>query len=157
MKTQASVLVEPAVDINERIPIREVETRVCAHCGVKERELHPMRGFMVVLQPIGNATAESPQVCQICRLDHLKKEALLMKKHKKPFMKTLKQYLGKALGIVVILQALSGMVMAQPGLPNAPAVAPIDGGLGLLAAAGGTYALKKLRDRKKNDAENNTF
>ncbi|MEP4891569.1 MAG: hypothetical protein ABJV04_16205 [Aliiglaciecola sp.] len=41
--------------------------------------------------------------------------------------------------------------MAQPGLPSDPAQAPIDGGLGLLAAAGGTYAWKKLRDRKKEE------
>lgn len=34
---------------------------------------------------------------------------------------------------------------AQPGLPNPPSQAPIDGGLGLLAAAGGAYALKKLK------------
>ncbi len=40
-------------------------------------------------------------------------------------------------------------VMAQPGLPGAPDQAPIDGGLGLLAAAGGAYALKKLRDKNK--------
>jgi len=36
---------------------------------------------------------------------------------------------------------------AQPGLPSAPSQAPIDGGLGLLAAAGGIYVLKKLRDK----------
>jgi hypothetical protein len=56
-----------------------------------------------------------------------------------------------ALTIVLILSAL---VMGQPGLPggaDGPAQAPIDGGLGLLAAAGGTYAWKKLRDRKKNE------
>lgn len=39
-------------------------------------------------------------------------------------------------------------VLAQPGLPSSPDQAPIDGGLALLAAAGGAYALKKLRDRK---------
>ncbi|MEQ9264146.1 MAG: hypothetical protein RLN81_02930 [Balneolaceae bacterium] len=39
-------------------------------------------------------------------------------------------------------------LFAQPGLPGDPAQAPIDGGLGLLAAAGGIYALKKLRERK---------
>jgi hypothetical protein len=36
---------------------------------------------------------------------------------------------------------------AQPGLPQPPSQAPIDGGLGLLAAAGGAYAWKKLRKR----------
>jgi hypothetical protein len=39
-------------------------------------------------------------------------------------------------------------VAAQPpGMPTAPNQAPIDGGLGLLAAAGGAYAWKKLRKR----------
>ena len=38
-------------------------------------------------------------------------------------------------------------LIAQPGLPQPPSQAPIDGGLGLLAAAGGAYAWKKLRSR----------
>ena len=36
-----------------------------------------------------------------------------------------------------------------PPPPSKPAQTPIDGGLGLLAAAGGAYAVKKLRDREK--------
>lgn len=36
-----------------------------------------------------------------------------------------------------------------PMLPGEPEQAPIDGGLALLAAAGGGYAIKKLRDKKK--------
>lgn len=36
-----------------------------------------------------------------------------------------------------------------PLLPNSPDQAPIDGGLGLLAAAGGLYAYKKLRNSKQ--------
>lgn len=35
---------------------------------------------------------------------------------------------------------------AQPGPPPAT---PIDGGLGLLLAAGGAYGIKKLRDHRK--------
>lgn len=39
---------------------------------------------------------------------------------------------------------------APPPLPMKPAQeVPIDGGLTLLAAAGGGYAIKKLRDKKK--------
>lgn len=45
----------------------------------------------------------------------------------------------------------TGLVLAQPGLPGDPAQAPIDGGLGLLAAAGGAYAYKKLRGKNKED------
>jgi len=50
--------------------------------------------------------------------------------------------------IIMIILTLSSALMAQPGLPSAPSQTPIDGGLGLLAAAGGAYALKKLRDKK---------
>jgi hypothetical protein len=52
------------------------------------------------------------------------------------------------LTIVLILSSLAG---AQPGLPSAPAQAPIDGGLGLLAAAGGAYAYKKLKGKRAQD------
>lgn len=42
--------------------------------------------------------------------------------------------------------------MAQvgpPGLLDDPEQTPIDGGLGILAALGGAYAIKKLRDKNK--------
>jgi hypothetical protein len=38
-------------------------------------------------------------------------------------------------------------------VPPSPDPVPIDGGLGLLAAAGGAYAIKKLKDRKKLDED----
>ena len=41
------------------------------------------------------------------------------------------------------------VVLGQPGLPGDPAQSPIDGGLLILAGAGGAYAIKKLRDRTK--------
>ncbi|MEQ9090738.1 MAG: hypothetical protein RIE52_06580 [Balneola sp.] len=43
-------------------------------------------------------------------------------------------------------------VLAQPGLPGDPAQAPIDGGLGLLAAVGGAYAYKKLKRKNENES-----
>lgn len=50
-------------------------------------------------------------------------------------------------GIILFFPELS---MAQPPPPPVkPAQTPIDGGLGILAAAGGAYAIKKLRDKKK--------
>ncbi|MEX0723465.1 MAG: hypothetical protein WD053_06295 [Gracilimonas sp.] len=55
---------------------------------------------------------------------------------------------------ITIVLIVSTIVLAQPGLPQAPSQAPIDGGLGLLAAAGGSYALKKLRDKKKMEEGN---
>ena len=52
--------------------------------------------------------------------------------------------------VVVLLVVFTDPVFAQPPPPpNKPTQAPIDGGLGLLAAAGGAYAIKKLRDKKK--------
>ena len=50
--------------------------------------------------------------------------------------------------ITVFVLPLITIVMAQPSFPGAPAQAPI-GGLGLLAAAGGALAIKKLRDKRK--------
>ena len=58
---------------------------------------------------------------------------------------------------LLILTVIVGLLMFLPDLANAqpppppdkPDQAPIDGGLGLLAAAGGAYAIKKIRDKKK--------
>tara|TARA_B100001989_G_C24163358_1_gene280731 strand:- start:198 stop:380 length:183 start_codon:yes stop_codon:yes gene_type:complete len=52
--------------------------------------------------------------------------------------------------LTAIVLFATELVMAQPGLPSPPSQAPIDGGLGLLAAAGGAYAIKKLRDKKNH-------
>ena len=52
--------------------------------------------------------------------------------------------------VVALVFVLPELATAQPPPPpTKPTQAPIDGGLGLLAAAGGAYAIKKLRDRKK--------
>jgi hypothetical protein len=48
---------------------------------------------------------------------------------------------------IAVLMLFAVELIAQPGLPQPPNQAPIDGGLGLLAAAGGAYAWKKLRAR----------
>ena len=51
--------------------------------------------------------------------------------------------------IIAITLPLISIISAQPpGFPGAPNQAPI-GGLGLLAAAGGAMALKKLYDKHK--------
>jgi hypothetical protein len=55
--------------------------------------------------------------------------------------------------LMTIMIAAMEVVMSQPSLPSNPDQAPIDGGLGLLAAAGGAYAYKKLKG-KKNQEEN---
>lgn len=51
--------------------------------------------------------------------------------------------------IVFLMLMLASISFAQPMLPGDPTQSPIDGGLGILAAAGGAYAIKKLRDRNK--------
>ncbi len=60
-----------------------------------------------------------------------------------------KKYLFITFVIIMVVLALnSTLSVAQPTLPSAPDQAPIDGGLALLAAAGGAYALRKLRNKE---------
>ena len=50
--------------------------------------------------------------------------------------------------IAVFVLPLITDVTAQPSFPGTPSLAPISG-LGLLAAAGGALAIKKLLDKHK--------
>ena len=62
------------------------------------------------------------------------------------------KFLG-ALCVLLIVASIPADLIAQPPpptLPNMPDQAPVDGGLGLLAASGAAYAWRKLR--KKPDA-----
>ena len=54
----------------------------------------------------------------------------------------------KLIFIILLMVVFSTIILAQPSFPNTPTQTPI-GGLGLLAAAGGAMAIKKLMDRKK--------
>lgn len=50
---------------------------------------------------------------------------------------------------ICIMLGIPDYILAQPGLPSPePEQTPIDGGLGILAALGGAYAIKKLRDKE---------
>jgi hypothetical protein len=60
-------------------------------------------------------------------------------------------YVCAGIAALMLLMVAPEMVSAQPGLPQPPNQAPIDGGLGLLAAAGGAYAWKKLRNKKHQE------
>ncbi|MCH8556337.1 MAG: hypothetical protein LAT84_00885 [Balneolia bacterium] len=52
--------------------------------------------------------------------------------------------------LVLFVPGLISTVYSQPPmLPPAPDPVPIDGGLGLLAAAGGAYAINKIRKNRK--------
>ena len=57
------------------------------------------------------------------------------------------------LNIAVIVALGTGVMYGQPTLPSNPPQAPIDGGLGLLAAAGGAYAYKKLKGKENKEEE----
>ena len=50
---------------------------------------------------------------------------------------------------LAVFTMVSVVAFAQPGLPTAPDQAPIDGGLSILAIAGGAYAVSKLRKKSK--------
>ena len=60
-----------------------------------------------------------------------------------------------ALYLFALCTLLIGLFMPEllladpPIFPDNPDQVPIDGGLGLLAAAGGAYALNKLRQKKR--------
>lgn len=66
--------------------------------------------------------------------------------------------MGKTLFLLIIGSIFFGVILFMPEIlyaqippppPNEPTQNPIDGGLAVLAAAGGAYAIKKLRDKKK--------
>ncbi len=57
----------------------------------------------------------------------------------------MKTHLYKFITFIILIMAV---VNAQPAFPSSPNQAPI-GGLGLLAAAGGALAVKKLIDKRK--------
>ena len=54
----------------------------------------------------------------------------------------------KIVQTILLSLPLITIITAQPSFPGTPDQAPI-GGLGLLAAAGGAMALKKLYDKHK--------
>jgi len=52
--------------------------------------------------------------------------------------------------VITLMPEFATDVFSQPpGFPSDPDAVPIDGGLGLLAAAGGAYALNKIRKNRK--------
>tara|TARA_R110002096_G_scaffold278213_2_gene472234 strand:+ start:19746 stop:19946 length:201 start_codon:yes stop_codon:yes gene_type:complete len=57
----------------------------------------------------------------------------------------MKSLLLTVLVLTIILISVTVAFAQPPGLPSTPDQAPIDGGLGLLAVAGGAYAWKMLR------------
>lgn len=133
MKTLESILKTISVDSNR-----------CKNCNVKEGEEHPIQGLKIVLRELPNQS-KAERYCQIC---FIQKSKITQKEKRKEMLLLIKK-IGFALILVTITLICYTMpVTAQPGLPGDPAQAPIDGGLGLLAIAGGTYAYKKLRAKE---------
>lgn len=56
-----------------------------------------------------------------------------------------------ALLAALLLAPALAFAQPPPPLPPEPSPIPVDGGLGLLALAGGAYAVRKLRHRKAED------
>lgn len=65
----------------------------------------------------------------------------------KTVIKKLLYVISLSLMTSLVLTIFPEQIMAQPGLPEAPEQTPIDGGLGILAALGGAYAIKKIREK----------
>ncbi|GEM_PF-162534 len=127
----------------------------CDFCNSEEGKPRPIGGYIVELRPI-EVQGVAKWACQSC---HRKTKSTIDKENQKrgkamKFIQKLKNISFMLFGIVIMLALFSTIAYAQstPGLPpfpGSPDPAPIDGGLGLLAAAGGAYAIKKLRDKSK--------
>jgi len=123
------------------------EVRKCGECGAIEGEKSKNHESIITLARMNdNENRGEKLVCQVC----IKSE---IKNHKRNInnkvMEKLRSYITVLFGMFVFILITSSYVIAQPGLPGNPDQAPIDGGLGLLAAAGGAYAFKKLRSKEK--------
>ena len=131
-------------------------TKCCSFCKSEEGKPRPVGNYIVELKVISVMGSEK-YACQSCyrktkrllELEHQKNQATM-----KPSIKTKMHQFGlRIAGLFVMFLFTSAMFYAQgtPGLPmfpDEPAAAPIDGGLSLLAAAGGAYAIKKLKDKR---------
>ena len=128
----------------------------CSFCKSEEGKPRPVGNYIVELKVISVMGSEK-HACQSCyrktkrllELEQQKEQAIM----KPSLFQKMHQFALRIAGLFMMLLFTSAMLYAQgaPGLPmfpDDPAAAPIDGGLSLLAAAGGAYAIKKLRDKK---------
>lgn len=140
MKTLESIMRSIARSEEEKSSI--FTPRKCEKCGVMEGKKSLDNSETITLTKMQDEGREM-LVCQKCTKSKIIKT-------KKTAMEKLKKYITTIFGILVIMIVSSGYINAQPpGLPGDPSQAPIDGGLSLLAIAGGAYAYKKLRNNKE--------
>lgn len=139
---------------------QKINNRICHFCHSEEGKLRLIGNFMVQLKQV-DVLGTQKLACQSC---YRKTVRIINNEHKTPkimnsIIKSKFQKIAfKLYGLFLMCILFSLEVVAQgppglPGFPSSPDPAPIDGGLGLLAAAGGAYAFKKLRDKRKGEEE----
>ena len=129
--------------------------RICSYCRSIEGTERPIGNYVVELKTLedqGN-TMLACQSCYINRKSELQKTNDSESIMKKKLIDRLKNifFTTSAIMIFSIIELNAQGLPGPPGFPGAPAAAPIDGGLGLLAAAGGVYAYKKLRNKHREE------
>ncbi len=148
------------IDVKEPLVItNHGKNRRCDFCNCEEGKLRLVGQFIVQLRRV-DVFGEKKLACQTC---FRKNEDVLISKHFKERKLTqeptkqhfnmsflFKQFISRVGYFFVFILLLSTVAVAQPKFPDQPDQTPIDGGLGLLAAAGGAYALKKLKDRNRD-------
>lgn len=128
--------------------------RQCYYCRSDEGFPRPIGDYIVKLKEVETSKGVK-LACQSCYLirKQIKKQHTngsttimnLINKLKKICFTI--SFLILLMGTTALAQGLPGL----PGFPDNPTPAPIDGGLGLLAAAGGVYAYKKFKQHEEKD------
>ena len=118
----------------------------CYFCNAEEGKVRKIGQFEVALRTV-TYNGELKMACQSCARKAIPSELLQDKATHRT--STLKKMFSGFVTAGFVLLIFSSLAIAQPpGFPSQAEQAPIDGGLSLLAAAGGAYAIKKLRDKK---------
>lgn len=133
-------------------------TKCCHFCNAEEGKPRPVGNFIVKLKQV-DVLGTRKLACQTCfrktvRILNTENNTTM----KNPMLHRLQKLSLRIAGLFVILMITSVVLFAQgppglPGFPDDPEAAPIDGGLGLLAAAGGAYAIKKLRSKNEDELD----
>lgn len=123
--------------------------RTCYFCNAEEGQIRKIGQFEVSLRTV-TYEGELNLACQSCARKAIK-SSYPQQQNAENNPSGIKKVIASFSSIGFLLLLLTVNASAQlPGFPDAPSQAPIDGGLGLLAATGGAYALNKLRNRKTN-------
>lgn len=134
--------------------------RRCDFCTAEEGKLRVVGRFIVQLRSV-DVFGTKKLACQTCIRKN--REVLISKRlnDKRLMQSKIKQYFSAAFYFKLLISKvgyffvfvllLSTAAVAQPSFPSEPNQTPIDGGLGLLAAAGGVYAVRKLSKKNRDD------